>query len=67
MVCTVHLGQRRGARGGGLGVLPKILDKSVLPKVLIPDPVYQQERRKLIHYLRPKSEKRDSILGKNKK
>ena len=46
---------------GGLRVLPKISDRSVLLGVLNPDPIQQQERQKLILYLRPKSEKRDSI------
>lgn len=55
-VFSTHLGKR----GGGV-VLPKLADRSVLPRVLNPDPVEQQERWKLILYLRPKSEKRDSI------
>ena len=33
-----------GAEGKGLGVLPKILDKSVLPRVLKPDPIQGQDR-----------------------
>lgn len=57
MVCSVHTWG--GGRGGG--VLPKILDRSVLPRVLNPDPMQGQDRRKLILYLRPKS-----VKGKTK-
>lgn len=50
-----------GVEGGGGGDFPKILDRSVLLRVLNPDPIQGQERQKLIPYLMPKSEKRDSI------
>lgn len=52
------LGAEQGERGR---VLPKISDKSVLPRVLNPDPMQGQDRQKLILYLRPKS-----VKGKTK-
>ena len=55
-VFSTHLGWRIEG-----GVLPKILDRSVLLRVLNPDPIQGQERQKLIPYLTPTSEKRDSI------
>ena len=57
-VFSTHLEQSRG-RGGR--VLPKISDKSVLPRVLNPDPMQGHDRQKLILYLRPKS-----VKGKTK-
>ena len=56
-VFSTHLGRREV--GGGF--VPKILDRSVLLRVLNPDPIQGQERQKLIPYLTPKSEQRDSI------
>ena len=58
--CVQYTPGAEQGEGGGR-VLPKILDKSVLPRVLNPDPIQCQERQKLIPYLTPKSEKRDSI------
>lgn len=57
-VFSTHLEQSRGSGGR---VLPKISDKSVLPRVLNPDPMQGQDRQKLILYLRPKS-----VKGKTK-